>query len=77
MIKPTVRELMNAHLRIARETPSESQAQEQLDIVKGMIGYAVANGDITPQEHANEWVMIRLVREQRINERNKRSVGHA
>lgn len=77
MIKPEVRKLMNMHLAIARETPSDAQHDEQLNVVKGMIGYAVANGDITPQEHASEWVMIRLVREQRINERNKRSISHA
>lgn len=77
MIKREVRKLMNMHLAIARETSSDAQHEEQLNIVKGMIGYAVANGDITPQEHSAEWVMIRLAREQRINERNKRSLCHA
>ena len=54
-----------------------NDSERALTIVKGMIGYAVANGDITPQEHSNEWVMIKLAREQRVNERNKRSISHA
>lgn len=77
MIKPEVRKLMNMHLAIARDTESDAQHEEQLHIVQGMIGYAVANGDITPQEHSAEWVMIKLARAQRVNERNKRSITHA
>lgn len=77
MIKHEVRALMNMHLAIARDTESDAQHDEQLNIVKGMIGYAVANGDITPAEHSSEWVLIKLAREQRVNERNKRSISHA
>lgn len=77
MIKSEVRKLINMHLAIARETPSASQHAEQLNIAKGMIGYAYANGDITAQEHSAEWDMIKLCREQHIQDRAKGDIGHA
>lgn len=67
MIPTEARRLMDLHAATARETESDAVAEANISILVGMIGYAAARGDITPAEHANEWTMIKLIREQRIN----------
>lgn len=69
MIPKEARDLMELHLRTARESESETVAEANISILVGMIGYAAARGDITPAEHANEWMLIKLVREQRSSAR--------
>lgn len=61
------RELLDMFLRTARESESEAAAEANLAYAIGMIGYAAARADITPAEHSNEFTMIKLIREQRIN----------
>lgn len=65
MIKENVRKLMNTHLEMARNTPSEEVAEVQLNVVRGFIEYAVENGDITSREFADESNILKLIREQR------------
>lgn len=67
MIPEEARRLMNLHMTTARESESDTVAEANISMLAGMIGYAAARGDITPQEHANEWVMIKLIREERKN----------
>lgn len=69
MIPQEARDLLNLYLETARKTDSETAAEANLAYAIGMIGYAAARGDITSAEHANEFTMIKLVREQRINAR--------
>lgn len=69
MIPTEARRLMDLHAATARETESDAVAEANISIMVGMIGYAAARGDITPQEHSNEWVAIKLIREQRANAR--------
>lgn len=72
MIPAEIRKLMDSHLQTARETESEAAADANLAIFIGYIGYAVARGDITQAQHANEFMTVRLVREQRANARRAR-----
>lgn len=69
MIPEEARRLMNMHAATARDTESDAAAEANLSIMVGMIGYAAACDHITPAEHANEWTLIKLIREQRINAR--------
>lgn len=62
---PEARRLLEMYLATARDTEHEASAEANLAYATGMIGYAVACGHITPAEHAAEFTMIRLVREQR------------
>lgn len=69
MIPAEIRKLMDSHLATARETESDAAAEANLSIFMGYIGYAVARGDITQAQHSNEFMAVRLVREQRANAR--------
>lgn len=70
MIPQECRDLLNLYLDTARTTEAEAAAAANLENAIGMIGYAVARGDITPAEHANEWTTIKLIRAQRRNKIN-------
>lgn len=69
MIPTEVRRLMDLHAATARDTESDAVAEANIANLVGMIGYAVARGDITSTEHSNEWVAIKLIREERKNAR--------
>lgn len=69
MIPEEARRLMDLHAATARSTESDAAAEANISTLVGMIGYAAACGHITPAEHANEWTLIKLIREQRINAR--------
>jgi hypothetical protein len=71
MIPQEARRLMNLYMATARETESETVAEAHISMLAGMIGYAAARGDITPQEHANEWTLIKLIREERAQARRE------
>lgn len=75
MIPAEIRKLMDSHLQTARETESEAAAEANLSIFIGYIGYAVARGDITQAQHSNEFMAVRLVREQRANARRAKQVA--
>ncbi len=69
MIPEDPRRLLDLYLDLARTTDSKDSARHNLDHAIGMIGYALSNGDLTPAEHAGEWAIIKLIREQRANAR--------
>ena len=70
MIPQECRDLLNLYLDTARTTDIEASATASLDAASGMLGYAITRGDLTPQEHSNEWVIIKLIRAQRRNKIN-------
>lgn len=72
MIPQEARRLMELHAETARETESDAVAEANISILAGMIGYAAACGHITPQEHAAEWTMIKLIRDQRFTAKRAR-----
>lgn len=67
MIPKECRDLLDLYLDTARTTDVEASATASLDAAAGMLGYAIARGDLTPQEHSNEWTIIKLIRMQRRN----------
>lgn len=69
MIPEEARRLMDSHAATARTTESDAVAEANIANLVGMIGYAAVCGHITPAEHSNEWTLIKLIREQRINAR--------
>lgn len=75
MIPIEARHLMNLHMATARDSESDTAAEANISILVGMIGYAAACGHITPIEHSNEWVTIKLIREQRANARRSKAVA--
>ena len=70
MIPEGARSLITLHLNNARQTESDSYAEEALATVTGMLGYALAVNHITASEYSNELVMVQLVRAQRKNKAN-------
>lgn len=67
MIPKAARELINDHMDQARKTEREDFAERMLHAAESMLGYALAAGHLQPREHANEIVLISLVRAQRKN----------
>lgn len=64
-IPTEARKLMDLYANTARTTESEATAEANISILVGMIGYASVRGDITPAQHAAEWALIRLIRDER------------
>ncbi|MNZ75902.1 hypothetical protein D3C78_943930 [compost metagenome] len=69
MIPTEARRLMELYKATATNTESDTVAEANIAHLVGMIGYAAACGHITPIEHSNEWVAIKLIRAQRANAR--------
>lgn len=69
MMNPEARLMIDLYLAKALKAESEAVAEANLAYASGMIGYAVACGDITPNQHSAEWDSMKLVREQRIQRR--------
>lgn len=70
MIPEPGRAMIKLHMDIARNTPSESHAEDSLQTVEAMLSYACAVNHLTPAEYSNELVMTKLVRAQRKNKAN-------
>lgn len=70
MIPEGARSLINLHLSNARDTASDSYAEEALAAVAAMLGYALAVNHLTPSEYSNELVLVQLARAQRRNAAN-------
>lgn len=68
MIPKAARDLINDHMEQARKTEREEFAERMLLAAEAMLGYALAANHIKPREHANEIVLISLVRAQRKNQ---------
>lgn len=69
MIPIEARRLMDLYAATAHDTESDVTAEANISMLAGMLGYAAACGHLTPAEHASEWVLIKLIREQRISAR--------
>lgn len=67
MIPDNGRTLLDLHLKNARNTDSESYAEECLASAQAILGYACAVNHLTPAEYSNELIMIQLIRAQRVN----------
>lgn len=65
MIKESVRQLLETHLEMARNTTSDIVAEVQLNIALGFIEYASTNGDITPAQFHAESQVLKMIRERR------------
>lgn len=70
MIPEGARSLINLHLANARDTASDSYAEEAMATVTGMLGYALAVNHLTAGEYSNELILVQLVRAQRRNAAN-------
>lgn len=67
MIPKEGRTLIELHMGIARSTPHDGNAEDHLDTVGAMLGYALAVNHLSPAEYSNEIVLIELIRAQRKN----------
>lgn len=67
MIPKTARVLIDDHLEQARRTDRDDFAERMLHAAESMLGYALAADHLKPREHANEIVLISLIRAQRRN----------
>lgn len=67
MIPQAARDLINDHLEQARKTEREDFAERMLHAAESMLGFALAANLLKPREHANEIVLISLIRAQRRN----------
>ncbi len=71
MIPTEARRLMTLYAAPARDAESDATAEANISMLAGMLGYAAACGHLAPAEHANEWTLIKLIREQRIDARKE------
>lgn len=67
MIPHEGRTLIELHMGIARSTEHDGNAEEHLNTVCAMLGYALAVNHLSPAEYSNELVLIELIRAQRKN----------
>lgn len=67
MIPKEARDLINLHLEQARKSELDDFAERMLHAVESMFAFALAANMLKPREHANEIIMIDLVRAQRKN----------
>lgn len=67
MIPVSGQSLIDLHMSIARNTESESYAEESLKTAEAMFSYACAVNHMSPTEYSNALVMTKLVRAQRKN----------
>lgn len=67
MIPQAARDLINLHKEQALKTELEDFAERMLHAAEAMLAYALAAGHLQVREHANEVVLISLIRAQRKN----------
>lgn len=67
MIPDNGRTLLDLYLNNARNTDSDSYADECLASAQAVLGYACAVNHLTPAEFSNEIVILQLIRAQRVN----------
>jgi hypothetical protein len=67
MIPKAARDLIDLHKDQASKTELNDFAERMLHAAEAMLGYALAANHIKPSEHANEIVLISLIRAQRAN----------
>lgn len=67
MIPKTARDLINDHLEQARKTERDDFSERMLHAAESMLAFALAADMLKPREHANEIVMVNLIRAQRRN----------
>lgn len=65
MMHAEARHLLNLYMANARDTESDAFADQNFNMALGLICYAAVAGDITPNEHAAHWEMVRLARIER------------
>lgn len=65
MIPKNARDLINDHLEQARKAECPVLAERMLHAAESMLAFALSADMIKPREHANETVLVSLIRAQR------------
>jgi len=60
------RKLIDTTLDIALKAGDDVRAEHHFQAVHAMLKFAMACGQLTPQEHANEIMMVDLTRQRRL-----------